>query len=180
MKIHISIPFSIEKNLGRAYNEEMARVPDEDWACLIDHDVQFLTSDAINHLYKYVELFPDTGIFTCFTNRLHPLAANQLLLGRVDHDSSIINHLKQAEIQKKKLYEVTELNKHISGFLMLIKKETWSEVYGFNEDKLCLGVDNIFSDKILVSGKKILRMDGIYVFHQYRLLNGIKDKTHLL
>ncbi len=180
MKIHISIPYSREKNLGKAYNEEMARVPDGDWACLIDHDVQFLTPDAINHLYGYVEQYPDTGIFTCFTNRLHPLATNQLLGERVSENSDIKYHQKLAEHNKIFLYQAKELNKHISGFLMLMKKETWLSAGKFRENKLCLGVDNDFSDTVLSIGKTIRRMDGIYVWHSYRLQNGIKDKSHLL
>ena len=178
MNIRVIVPFSLEKNLGKAYNEEISRIPNGDWVCLLDHDVMFLTPDAIRHLYEYVNLFPDTGIFTCYTNRLHPLAKNQLLDG-CEEDDDVRYHIRVANNQKQHLYKATELNKHISGFLMMIKKETWDEIK-FSEDKLCLGVDNDFSDRVLRSGRKIRRMDGIYVWHSYRLLNGIKDKSHLL
>lgn len=178
MKIHICTPFSLEKNLGKAYNETMSLIPDGDWACLIDYDVQFLLPSTIPHIYNYVERFPDTGLFTCFTNRLHPLAKNQLLYGIVQENDGVKWHSIQAKEQEKNLYNVTELHKHISGFLMMISKETWKQVV-FPSDKFCLGVDNDFSDRILDDGLKIRRMDGIYVFHSYRLLNGIKDKSHL-
>lgn len=179
VKVHTVIPYSLEKNLGKAYNETMSLIPDGDWACLIDHDVQFLTPDAIKHLHEYVRLYPYTGIFTCFTNRLHPLGKQQLWREEVEEDDSMRHHTHMAQYAKARLYRTTELIKHISGFLMMISKEMWKEIK-FSEDKLCLGVDNDFSDRVLKSGRDIKRMDGIYVWHSYRLLNGIKDKTHLL
>jgi len=180
MSIRVVVPFALDKNLGKAYNETLQHVPEGDWVCLLDHDVMFLTSDAIKHLYEYVNLSPDTGIFTCYTNRLHPLGGQQLWNNEVSENRNIENHVGLAQyIQQTRLYQVTELKKHISGFLMMINKDTWNEIK-FNEDKKCLGVDNDFSDRVLKSGRKIRRMDGIYVWHTYRLINGIKDKTHLL
>lgn len=179
MKVHVCTPYSIEKNLGKAYNEAMAVIPKGDWACLIDHDVVFLLPDQIKHLHDYVGLFPDTGIFTCLTNRLHPAANDQLLGGQVTNNPNIDHHINRAEKQKRHLYQVTEINHHISGFLMMISKSTWNNIK-FTEDKKCLGVDNEFSDAVLDSGRNILRMDGIYVFHQYRIMKGIKDKSHLV
>lgn len=172
------VPFSTSKNLGAAYNEACALVPDGDWICLLDHDVMFLTPDAINIMYGYVERNPDAGLMTCFTNRIHPISP-QLLCGFGEvHSTNIIHHINVAEKQKQHLYEATELFKHISGFLMLFKKETWKE-HPFKEGIGCLGVDTAFWQSIVASGKKILRMDGLYVFHIYRLQNGINSKDHL-
>lgn len=176
--IQVITPYSLEKNIGKAYNEAMSIIPEDSWACLIDHDVMFLTPDAIFHMHEYVRQNPNTGIFTCFTNRLHKLAKQQLRLGYVSHNYDIKAHLEEAENMKAGLYEATQLNKHISGFLMLISKKTWNEIK-FDETGKCLGVDNKFSDAILQSGRKILRMDGIYVWHSYRLLGGVDNKTHL-
>ncbi len=69
--IHCVHPFRQDKNLGKAYNEAFKRCPDQDWLCLMDWDVMLLTHDAINIMTKYTEDYPDTGIFTCLTNRLH-------------------------------------------------------------------------------------------------------------
>jgi GT2 family glycosyltransferase len=178
MKVHIVKPYSLEKNLGKAYNEAMALIPDGDWACLMDYDTMFLTPDCGKILHEYVNWNPTAGIFTCFTNRIHPLANDQLLDGECSENTCMQYHVERAYNQKRFLFKATELKKQISGFLMMISKKTWSE-HKFSEEGKCLGVDNDFSLRVLESGKSILRMDGVYVLHLYRLKNGIKDKTHL-
>ncbi|HLA53220.1 MAG TPA: hypothetical protein VK618_07940, partial [Flavitalea sp.] len=72
MKVNIMIPYALDKNLGRAYNETMRMVDDGDWACLMDYDVQLLTPDAGKILHDYAIRFPHAGMLTCYTNRIHP------------------------------------------------------------------------------------------------------------
>lgn len=177
MNIHVCTPFSREKNLGRAYNEAFARCPENDWLCLIDHDVMFLTPDAIKIMHEYIEAFPHAGLFTAFTNRIHQLAVNQLFLGSPSNDFDVKNWAYRAKMQAKTALKVTEIKHPISGFLMLVSKRTWNEIK-FMEIGECLGVDNYFSNAILKAGKQIYRMDRIIVWHSYRLEN-ILDKSHL-
>lgn len=179
MKVHILKPYDINKNLGRAYNEAMREIPDGDWACLMDLDTMFLTPDAGQILHEYVLKYDFAGMFTCFTNRIHPLSVDQLLDGVLSDSVSIDYHIERAYNQKRKLFQVTPIDHMISGFLMMVSKEIWKESK-FSESGKCLGVDNDYSCKLLAAGKKILRMDGLYIFHCYRLKNGIHDKTHLL
>lgn len=175
--IHVCTPFAIDKNLAHAYNAEFERCPDGDWLCVRDHDTLFLTHDAINIMHEYIVKYPDAGIFTAFCNRIHPLAVNQLFLGSPSNDFDVKNWAFRAKIQAMTETTVTEIKHPISGFLMLISKKTWQQVGGFTGAG-CLGVDNTFSDKVLVSGKKIYRMDRLVVWHTYRIDN-IKDKAHL-
>lgn len=177
MKIHITIPFATDKDLGKAYNEACAMVPDGDWICILDHDVMFLTPDAINIMYGYVERNPDVGLLTCYANRIHQ-SSPQLFDRGMMHITDISYHINVAEKQKQHLYEVTEVDKNISGFLMLFSKETWKQ-FPFKEGAGCLGIDTAFWQSLVSAGKKILRMDGLYVFHTYRLQNGIQNKDHL-
>lgn len=177
--VHVVTPFRTDKNLGLAYNEAFKHYSDEDWLCLMDWDAYFLTSDAINHLIRYTELYPKTGIFTAWTGRIHSSNSIQLYKGIVNEDGEIRNHIAIAEYLKQNLYQVAPIHKVISGFLMMIKKETWNEIK-FSEDMKCLGVDNEYSQRILDAGKTIFRMEGIYIWHTYRLINGVKDKRHLL
>lgn len=175
--IHILTPYSNEKNLGKAYNESVSLLPDNSWACVTDYDVMFLTPDCGRILHDYAVKYPETGIFTCLTNRIHPMAKDQLLNGVSDF-TDILIHTKIAQSQREKLYQVKEIDHPISGFLMMFSKKTWVN-HNFPEDRKCLGVDNVFSDSVLRSGLKICVMEGLYVWHSYRMEN-IKDKSHLL
>ena len=176
--IHIKTPFALDKNLGRAYNEAFEGVPDGDWVCLIDRDVCFLSPNSIPIMHEYIKQWPDTGIFTCFTNRIHQLATDQLYFDEPSEDDRVSNWEKIAEQQEDSKLDVTEIKHPISGFLMLISKKTWNEIKFF-PDGSCLGVDNVYSHDVLMTGRKIYRMDKIVVWHSYRLKN-IRDKSHLL
>jgi len=176
--IHIMKPFRTDKNLGLAYNTALALIPNGDWAVLCDLDTCFLTPDAGSILNEYALRFPDAGLFTCITNRVHPLAVEQLYAGRVSENFDMKHHREIAENQKRHLYNATPINHPISGYLMMIKKEVWNEIK-FVEGHGCLGVDNFFSAAILAMGLKILRMDGLYIWHSYRM-NNVRDKSHLL
>jgi GT2 family glycosyltransferase len=178
MKIHILKPYRNDKNLGLAYNEAMAMLPADDWGCLCDTDTSFLTPDAGHILYKYAELNPAAGIMTCFTNRVSPLSKMQLLNGMVSDITDMLYHIAEAEKQKDQLYNVTEIDRDISGFLMMISKATWSR-FPFPELGKALGVDTRYGRTIRAAGLQILRMDGLYIWHTYRILNGISNKTHL-
>lgn len=179
MNVHIIKPYSIDKNLGKAYNDAMRLIPDDDWACIMDYDTMFLTPDCGVILHNYVINYSFADVFTCYTNRIHPLAKDQLYGNHVSDDARINHHIGIAEKQKEKLYQVTPINDAISGFLMMISKSTWDQIK-FTDNGRCLGVDNDFSLRVLSDGGNILRMDGLYVWHTYRLKNGIKDKTHLV
>lgn len=179
MTVHIVKPYREDKDLGRAYNEAMRNIGEEDFACLCDLDTMFLTPDAGKILHDYAEMFPEAGMFTCVTNRIHPLATDQLLGGKVSDDRDVYNHIILAENQREQLYQFTEIGHVISGFLMLVSKKMWNEVASFPQGIGCLGVDNYFSAKVLATGRKIYRMNGLYVWHTYRMLNGITDKSHL-
>ena len=64
-------PYSIEGNLGKAYNDYCKLVQnEEDWICFIDGDVCFLNSDWGKHFEDLIEKYPEAGIITCFTNRI--------------------------------------------------------------------------------------------------------------
>jgi len=178
MEVHICIPYRSDKNLGRAYNEAMVRIPDGDAACFIDYDVQLLTHDAGAILHQYTNQNP-SALLTCYTNRVSPFSKSQLLNKTVSDDSDLRNHIRIAESQKSNLFQVSQIDRDISGMLMVIPKSLWYE-FPFDESGQCLGVDTYYGRKIRAAGRQILRMNGLYVWHAYRLLQGINDKAHLL
>lgn len=177
-------PYRQDRNLGRAYNEAFELIQDDDWLIITDYDVLLLLPDQISHIHEYISRYPDVGMFVCWGNRTYH--SNAQLFGgpvpipeRVSKDDYIINQIQKAKECYKDLYKVTEVKQNISGFLMAIPKRTWNEIK-FTEDLKCLGVDTLFSQKMLQAGKKIYRMDGIYIWHSYRIDKSITDKAHLL
>lgn len=178
--VHCITPYREDKNLGLAYNNAMQQIPDADWACITDWDVNFLLPETIAHLNEYSRLFPDTGMFTCYASRTHHINAGIQMFGNTaSEDRDYLHHIEIAKTQTGQLYTVTEINRFISGFLMMISKETWNK-YKFVDNMKCLDVDNIYSNKILQADLPIRRMNGVYVWHTYRLGKDIKDVKHLL
>ena len=71
----------------------------------------------------------------------------------------------------------------LKGFCLVIPKHIWqqhkfSEVQPYEDRKHLpnmLGVDNDWTNRIRAAGIPVLRMDGLYLYHNYRLLTNSKD-----
>jgi len=176
--IYFFTPYSFEKRLGRAYNDYIQLVPnDDDWICLVDADVMFLTPDFGHQLQEIINLYPDTGLFTCYTNRVGTL--EQCWTNQISENSDIKYHKMLAtQLQRERRLLVKPLKKIISGHLMLFKKSTWKHIGGFRTVGI-LAVDNYFSKAVLNLNMPILLMEGVYVLHYYRLLEGRVFRNHL-
>ncbi len=171
-------PYSIEKDLGRAYNLYMELLPnDNDWACFVDGDVAFLTPDYGHVIQEVVDKNQDVGLFTCYASRVgNPL---QLYKGILSEDPNVLNHRRLAlSLRDRYKNQLVKLNQPISGHLMIIKKSTWKRVGGFKEGKI-LGIDNNISQKMINRNLDVMLMKGVYIFHFYRLDTGRQDKSHL-
>lgn len=180
--IYDIIPYSTEKNLGKAYNDAMALVGDDDHICFRDGDTCWLTPDYGVHLAEYVSLYPD-AVLTCWTNRINKKAEQQMPVIRENTDMR--DHLRIAETQLAMLYCVTALHGFVSGFCMVVPKSVWlkhkfaeKQVYEDRGPHNLLGVDNDFTNRVRAAGVPVLRMDGLYIWHTYRLLDN--SKNHLL
>ncbi|MBK7377234.1 MAG: hypothetical protein IPJ02_17310 [Chitinophagaceae bacterium] len=185
------IPYSTDKNLGKAYNDAFRNTSDEvTHICFRDGDTCWLTPDYGVHLAEYVRLHPD-AVLTCWTNRINDRAEQQYsIMGAtktIRGYSDIKQHLLISDGVKEKLYQVTTLNGFVSGFCMVVPRSVWNQhkfaeqqVYEDRGPTNMLGVDNDFTNRIRAAGIKVLRMDGLYIWHTYRLLQGDNDKTHLL
>ncbi len=181
------IPYSTEKNLGKAYNEAMALLPEGSHVCLRDGDTCWLTPDYGVHLAEYVRLHPN-AVLTCWTNRINERADQQYNIPNdpVREIRDMQRHLKIAYYQLKDLYQTTPLHGFVSGFCLVVPKSVWNnhkfaekQVYEDRGPHNLLGVDNDFTNRVRASGVPVLRMDGLYIWHTYRLLTGDNDKTHL-
>ena len=70
MKIHFIVPWSTEKNIGRAYNESMEIVSENDWVCFIDGDAINTTTYFGLNIEKVINENSNYSLFTCYTNRV--------------------------------------------------------------------------------------------------------------
>jgi len=183
--IYDIIPYSIEKNLGKAYNDAIAGLPDDCHICLRDGDTCWLTPDYGVHLAEYVRLYPD-AVLTCWTNRINERAEQQAKTVGVRENSDFKFHLDFAIALQNNNYKTTLLHGFVSGFCLVFPKSLWVK-HKFPEKQMfegrgpnnMLGVDNYWTNQVRAAGVPVLRMDGLYIWHTYRLLTGDQDKTHL-
>lgn len=160
--IDVRVPYCTDQNLGRAYNE-IIRTSTKNWILLLDHDI-FL---ALNH--KWYEICMHTiqthnpALATCWTGR-DGSALSWIAYQESPVSKDIGEHAKTAqEVYEKYGLSVSPVEK-VTGFFMLINKDSWAEVGGFPAKGMA-SEDWDYSDRLNKAGKKIVRMDGLYVYH---------------
>lgn len=169
-------------NLAKYYNDCCNIVPNQnDWIALWDSDV-FLYNTFVNwgeYLQKAINENPDIKLFSCITNRIG--THKQRLTPNMDNNVDIVKHYYQArEIYNNSKYKIDRSAKTLSGFFMMFKKETWSAVGGFDESNGgYIGVDTQFSREISNKGWKMGILQGMYVYHYYRLCEGSPFTDHI-
>lgn len=174
--IHTYIPYTpkqLGNNLGWAYNRFMELIPDDDWACFLDHDATFTTRYWYHQLEDIIGKYLDIGLYTCLTNRVGNF---QQLVKGVDRENHDIKYHRQIgkQLQEKHYDDVFSITNPLSGVVILISKKTWKTVGGFADG--FLGVDNDIHEKCLANSIKVGLMGGVYVYHWYR---GDGDASHL-
>jgi hypothetical protein len=194
--IYYFSPFSVEKNLGVAYNQHMQLIGDDDHAVLTDGDTCWLTPDYGMVISEYVKLYPD-AVLTCWTNRINEKAEQQYnyqykwsdgLSAHGGHIRDCVDmrpHLALAADMQKQPLSVTALHGFVSGFCMVVPKKVWNQTK-FPEQQMfegrgphnLLGVDNWWTNEVRANGVQVLRMNSMYIFHVYRLLTN--SNAHLL
>lgn len=177
-------PYSFKKRLFEAWDEYMNLVHDpEDWVCMMDGDVMFLLADFGHQMQRYIEKYPDTGMFTCYASRAHRNCF--IRKGTDPSNPSMLYHYNMAEKARKELdLKVKTFEGPALGHLLLIKKSTWIQirerVKNITKEQKILGVDVRISRAVSELGMPILLMRSIYVLHFYRMRYGIKNKDILL
>jgi len=173
-KIHYFTPSPNDNDLGSDYNYYMSLLPnDNDWACFTDRDAFFIQNNYITKIEKAVKDNSDAGLITCITNRVGE--RKQCYKERIDDNPNILAHYAIGK-KLENIYTYTEIPHEISGFCMMVKKSVWQNV---KFPAGLLGVDNEYSRMIIDAGYRIIRMDGLYMFHYYRLKQGRNNKEHL-
>lgn len=171
----IQIPFSLTKDLGKAYNAAMARVTDE-YCIIMDYDAMMLTPNTIPLIDKYVKAYPEAALLTGYASRSHTSSSQHY---PYMNKGDVMEAIRIAERLERQPMKVKVLTKNVTGFFMVIPKATWDK-YKFDEGIGCLSVDTNYWRKLVAAGETMLLMETVYVWHTYRLRTGIHDKKHLL
>lgn len=185
VNVHHITPGRSDKNIGRAINEIVKALPDNDWICLRDIDTLPMYHEKI---YQQCEEIAQAGEFDlvgCMTNRLG--LHYQLVGGRKSNDSDIMNHRKiGVELYNKHGNEIMPIQQVIGGLFMLFPKSAWKQVGGFPEGGIQIQghfFDYHFCKKVMQQRLRIGIAKGIYLFHYYRFEHGEdtrKAVAHLL
>lgn len=163
----------------------MSRLKKGEWAVMVDGDTAFLVSNFGHQIKEYIKKHPDTGIFTCYASRSHydlhvPAGVD------MKKDSIIYHKNKANQIYSENHLQTIEINRRISGHLIVIKRETWYKIRDrlkhrvTTKKKEILGFDTQLSYSILDHKLKIRLMKGLYILHYCRLKEGFAHKAHLL
>ncbi len=157
------MPFSTEMNLGAAYNQAMALIPDDAWACFLDHDAIWTTREWYRQIQEAIRTVPDAGALTAMTNRI--AAPWQQVGERDNHDMAHHRRFGAARMKFRTLLDVTD-TKGMGGVVMVISKRAWKQVGGFVDGVLC--VDHMMHFALRDLGLRIWLMENLYVYHWRR------------
>ncbi len=146
---------------------------DTDFACFVDGDTIFTTSNFGDQISQIVSEHPDGRFFTCYTNRV---GCKLQVYPLVDKDNNDIEYhrnlgksLQQMNGTQCMVMPNSAQSGLLSGMLMLIRKDLWKEVGGFKSGML--SVDNDLHLKCIGINEPVYLMTGVYVYHWYRWPN---------
>ena len=165
-KIDVRIPFRPGAQLGTEYNHIMNETKC-DWVMFLDHDVFLCNPHWYLLCQKAIEQHgKKTGMFSCWTNnlgrtmQLHPDApAGKDLDVHIEFAKAIFNEYQ---------FSCTQIDK-CSGMMLMINREAWFHVGGFPG----VGIfkeDWDFSRRLVRANYRLMRIDGLYVYH-------LRDRT---
>lgn len=169
-------PYAKDKRYGKVLNEHIRTTPDDAWIIVRDRDTQYLTPHAGDIPLRAIADHPDADLFTCITNRIGD--KRFLYKGEFNEDANIRKHHRIAyELQQYPSY--TEVDGIIPAFFWLFPKRVWLK-NPFDEDEM-FNKDGTFDIRWTskITGKKI-RIDHLYLFHDYRMYKGRWHMTHLV
>jgi hypothetical protein len=179
MRIFYSNPFSLDKDIGKAYNEYLSclNANDEDWIVMQDGDIMYLTPDWGKRIADALILDGDKfGLVGCYTNRLR--SRHQLHKKEFNYDLNVLNHYQIATSYQDQ--GIQEIKEYIAGFFMAFQYKTWKKIK-FVENSLAF--DSLFSMRVKELGLKVGLIKSLYVFHGYRMWSEVdpwNDKKHLV
>lgn len=173
-----------DKNIGKAINDIVKGLPDEDWVCFRDIDSFPLLHEQFLKQCEEIAYKEEFDLIGCMTNRLN--LEGQLYKGVISENPDVLYHKKIAtELFEKHGASVLSTYQNIGGLMLFFPKRLWISVNGFDEGAIVSSKGNYFDhefcEKAKKSGAKLGIAKGIYLFHFYRFGSATPnlDNKHL-
>jgi hypothetical protein len=170
--VHHITPGRADKNFGKAINQIIENLPDNDWICLRDIDTMPLHHRIFFKQCEDIANENKADLIGCMTNRIG--VGYQLHNGKISDNYNLKNHY-QIAIDRYNQYntEIDVLSNSfvIAGIFMLFSKKTWLKVDKFKEGGIFVNnrsIDYLFSEAVYANGLKTGIAKGIYIWHTYR------------
>lgn len=182
--IKVIVPY-FPGNLGKAYNDAMRELRDDEWALFLDHDCLIMRPNWYEMCVHAISHAPDAGWITGVTNSIW--CEDQLATCNSD---SINDHIALSNMLFSQhgfsFSEESEPDKFLgnvfSGMFILTSKRAWKDAGGFEEDIKVVqhewngkdvtfvcnqftGVDNDYCLKLRAKGYKTYVLKGLYLYH---------------
>ena len=174
VRLFCCVPYSPDGDLGGAYNRFMQLLPEDGWACFLDHDAIWTTRHWYDQIARAITAVPNAGAITAVTNRI---GNARQLARRAPADHDMRKHRKFGMVQLvqhgEKLVDITNAEP-MSGVVIILSKVAWRACGPLPSG--LLGVDNYLHAALRRAGRRVFLMPGLFVYHWYR---GDGDKSHI-
>ncbi len=169
VQVHHITAARADKNFGRAVNELIQGLPDNDWICLRDIDtVPPFHEEFIKQCEEIANNPQGYSLIGCMTNRLG--LPWQLVPGMWDEWDMKKHRDKAKELSLIKSIKPLKGLETVGGVMMMFPKSAWIKAGKFPEGAIEIKgkfVDYHFSMAVKKFGKLGIA-EGVYLFHLYR------------
>jgi GT2 family glycosyltransferase len=162
-------PYALDRNLGRAYNDAMALVPEDGWVVFLDHDILLTTRDWYRQIVEAIAFQPAAGAFVAVTNRIDATWQRAVEADPDNHDIGYHTRIGLQRQARRTLLDITE-TKGFGGVLFAFSKAAWRAAGGFADGLLC--VDHSLHFGLQRAGLRVYLMEHLYVYHRRRAFVG--------
>lgn len=161
-QIDVRIPYITDDNLGKEYNR-IIESSKSDWFLFLDDDVLMLHPNWYYMCQIAIEQYPETKLFTCWTNR------SNYLNRRIDIAASsddILSHYYEAKRLFNRFgYECTQVtDNYCSNGFILFSRLGWEFVGGFPEKGTAYEICD-YAQKLIKNKLDIRIIQGMYIYH---------------
>jgi len=167
------------ETIGQAIERHMQGLQPDDWAIMLDHDMQWTTPDWYPAIAKAIAANPQMQVLTCITNRAHQLNSPYQMAKGVDVNNHDIKYHRQLgakllKLNGTKVLDVTNHSRCINGVVVIWQRKTWDAIKKMEghvslvNRKDILMFDTKLHKRAKGLGMKVGVLQGVYVYHWYR------------